>query len=290
MPFLTEYMYQNLAMSVDKEAPESIHLCDFPEVDEACIDEQLEHDVAMTRAIVSLGRAARNKVNIKVRQPLSEMVINLPKEHHALSKDDQTIILEELNIRQITTAGHNVLDDFITYHALPQFEKLGPKFGTLSNKVAQWIQSLSPDDIQQLMRAGSLKNEFNGTTIEITQDDVAIQQKEKPGWSVVTEDEIGVGINTELTKELKNEGLVRELIHKIQLMRKEADFNLDDRIKIYYKTSPQLKKAIAENVDYLKNETLSIEVLEGAAEADTHALLNVNGIDAEVFLQRVKKS
>lgn len=288
MPFFTEYMYQNLVMSIDKEALESIHLHDFPEVDEANIDEQLENDVAITRTIVSLGRAARNRVNIKVRQPLSEMIISLPEGRHGLSEDDQAIILEELNIRKITSCGHNVLDDFITYSASPYFEKLGPKFGTLSNKVAQWIKLLSADEIQQLIGSGFLKKELDNETFEISKDDVEIQQKEKQGWSVVTEDEFGVGINTVLTKELENEGLVRELIHKIQLMRKEADFNLADRIKIYYQTKLQLKEAILENMEYLKNETLAIEVKEEKAEADIHKILDVNGIEAEISLQRVK--
>jgi isoleucyl-tRNA synthetase len=113
---------------------------------------------------------------------------------------------------------------------------------------------------------------------------------EKPGWSVMTDDELGVGVNTSISVELQNEGLVRELIHKIQLMRKDANFNLVDRIKVYYQTDAKLKQAIETNLDYLKNETLAVEVTEGAVEGETSSVLNINGIETKVSLQRVKTS
>ncbi len=287
MPFLTEYMYQNLVININKEAPQSIHLCDFLQANKNIINEKLENEVAITRTIVSLGRAARNKVNIKIRQPLGEMIVNLPREGPLLSADDKAIILEELNIKSITSTGPHVLDEVSMLSVTPNFEKLGPKFGKSVNKVVSLIKKLSHDEIQALDKSGILKKTVDGETSEISKEDVEIKKVAREGWCVATEDEFGVGINTTLSKELEHEGLVRELIHKIQLMRKEADFNLVDRIKIYYQTDPKLKEAVLANLDYLKNETLAVEVREGLQEAEITKDLNINGVKTKISLQRI---
>ncbi|MCK4250271.1 isoleucine--tRNA ligase [candidate division WOR-3 bacterium] len=289
LPFLTEEMFQNLVVSVDKNAPESIHLCDFPEVDKEKIDEKLESEVSLTRTIVSLGRAARNKVNIKIRQPLKEMLVNIPKESPQLTNDDKAIILEELNIKAIKSIGPNVLDKVYVYSATPVFDKLGPKFGKQVNKVGNWIKSMPHNEIEKLLKFGSLKKELDGEVFEISKEDAEIRKVETPGVCVAIEGDYGVSINTTLSKELENEGLVRELIHKIQLMRKQADFNLVDRIKIFYQTDEKLKDAILHNLEYLKNETLAIEVTEGAAQGEIKKDLDINGIKTKIVLQRVKK-
>jgi len=287
MPFLSEEIYQNLVCQVDKNAPESIHLCDFPECDSMLIDKELEQEVALTRTVVSLGRSARNKVNIKIRQPLSEIAVSMPKDDFKLTEDDEDMILEELNIKKFGPAGQNALADIFTYSAVPLFDRLGPKFGKNLSKVAEWIKSLSGEEIQKLVQFNFLRREIDGDVYEITGDDVEIKKVEKTGWSVVTEDEFGVGINTEITKDLENEGLIRELIHKIQLMRKEADFNLVDRINIFYRADPKLRDAIHDNLDYLKSETLAVEVSESTAQGDVKKILSINGIETEIVLQRV---
>lgn len=288
MPFLTEDMYQNLVLQVNKDAPPSIHLCDFPVSDSALIDENLEKEVVLTRTIVSLGRAARNKVNIKIRHPLSEMVVTIPEDDLEISEDDKAIILEELNIKQLNKTGHDMLDELSEYSATPRFDRLGPKFGKNASKVAESIKSLSQDEIQRLVKFNSLEKDIGGNILKIMSDDVEVKRTEKPGWAIVSEDELGVGISTTVTEELKDEGLVRELIHKIQLMRKEADFDLTDRIKIYYETDTELKKAIQANLDYLKAETLAKEVSEGLIPGEAQNVLNINGIETKIVLQRVK--
>jgi isoleucyl-tRNA synthetase len=288
MPFLTEEMYQNLVVQVSKEAPESVHLCEFPVSESRYIDEKLEKEVMSTRTIVSLGRAARSKANIKVRQPLSEMIVNVPRNGFELSDDDKAIILEELNIKRIKSSGHNVLEKILVFNATPLLNSLGPKFGSDLNRIVEWIKALGQEDIQRLAKLNSLKRDINGKVVELTKDDVDIQRVGIPGWSVVTEDEFGVGINTEISSDLENEGLVRELIHKIQLMRKQADFDLTDRIKVHYQTEPKLKQAITKNIDYLKNETLAVEVLEGAVQGEAGGVLSINGIETKVVLERVK--
>ncbi|UCF69789.1 MAG: class I tRNA ligase family protein, partial [candidate division WOR-3 bacterium] len=287
MPFLTEDMYQNLVRQTDTGAPDSIHLCDFPESDKSLIDEELEREVALTRSVVSLGRAARNKVNIKIRQPLSEIVVDMPKDDTTLSDADKEIILEELNIKKFGIVGKNALADVFSYSAVPLFDKLGPKFGKDGNKVGSWIKSLGDEEIQKLLQFNFLKKEIEGKMYEIDGEDVEVKKIERAGWSVAIEDEYGVGINTEITKTLENEGLVRELIHRIQLMRKEADFNLVDRIKIFYKAAPKLRDAIHDNLDYLKSETLAVDVSEGSSPGDVRQTLNINGMETEIVLQKI---
>jgi len=286
MPFLTEEVYRNLIVAVAPEAPESIHLCNFPDVDKNRINANLENEVALTRTIVSLGRAARNSVNIKIRQPLVEMIITL--DHGALSLEDQEIIKEELNIKVLKLVDAKALNQMIVLKALPNFTKLGPKFTKTLNKAVEWIKAMDQHEIQSLLKIGFLKKEVDGELFEVTKEDVEIKKIEKTGWCVITEDNLGVAINTTITKELANEGLVRELIHKIQLMRKEADFNLVDRIKIFYQTNDALKEAIIKNLDYLKHETLAIDVVEGIKIADITNVIDINGIETKIALQKIK--
>ncbi|MGB7054129.1 MAG: DUF5915 domain-containing protein, partial [bacterium] len=290
MPFLTEEMYQNLVLQVNKDAAQSIHLCDFPLSSPGLIDEKLEKEVALTRTIVSLGRSARSKANIKIRQPLSEMIVSIPEDDLQISEDDKAIVLEELNIRQLKEVERNKLDELSELKVTPRFDQLGPRFGKDAGKVAKMIKSLRQDDIHKLMKGVSLKKEVGGNSLEITSDDVDVKKTEKTGWAIASDGELGVGVNTTVTEELKSEGLVRELIHKIQLMRKEADFNLTDRIKIYYETEPELGEAIEMNLQYLKTETLAVEVSEGIKPGETQNSLNINGIRTKIALQRVRSA
>ncbi len=291
MPFLTEEIYQNIVVRVDKESPVSIHLNDFPEVSEEMIDEDLENEVQLTREIVSLGRSARNKVRIKIRQPLKEMIVEIPDGFPRPSEDDIKIIQEELNVKGIKTAEPGALDNLITYQLKPRFDQLGPKFGRDAGNIAQLIKSLSPDRIKEFMKSKSLTIDYNGKKVRIEETDVEVVIVEKAGWSVVRERELGVGINTRLSPELEDEGLVRELIHRIQLLRKEADFNLVDRIIIFYQTDERLKNAIINNLDYLKNETLALEVIEAMDEKETGEIdkdLDINGNRVWISLKRIR--
>ncbi|MGQ9464727.1 MAG: isoleucine--tRNA ligase [bacterium] len=283
MPFWTEDMYQNLVRSINTNAPMSVHLCDFPAVDTSMINEELESEIAFVRKLVSMGRAARNRVNIKVRQPLAEMAIKLPPNAKPLDESSISTILEELNIKKIKFVSD--IQDMYTYNLIPKFEFLGPKFGTLSPQIAQWIKGLSEGEIKEFIKSGTLQNRFGERQVEITTNEVEIKKQEMPGWVIVEEENTTLAIMTVLTEELEAEGLVRELIHKVQLMRKEADFNLTDRIKIHYQTEKKLKSAINLYLDYLKNETLAIEVQDGDVEGKIKKELEINGIQIKVALQ-----
>jgi len=288
LPFLTEYMYQNFVKGIDKDAPPSIHLCNFPFCDETIIDEKLESEMALARKIVSLGRAARNKMQIKVRQPLEEIIISIPKDEGGLDADNIEIILEELNIKRVKAIGENALDEVYLYNLHPKFDRLGPRLGKLLNQVTNWIKTMSRETMKEFLKNGIINKEFNGTVIEITRDDVEVRQIEPEGWAVIVEDNHGVALNTKITKDLEYEGLARELVHKIQLLRKEADFNLVDRIKIYYKTIEKLKNAIERNLAYLKSETLATEVIDGEADAEIKREFEINNIPVKISLQRIK--
>ncbi len=288
MPFLTEEMYQNLVIQVDKNAASSIHLRDFPSVESELIDETLEKEVALTRNIVSLGRSARSKANIKIRQPLSEMIVSMPEDELSVSEDDTSIILEELNIKKLREAEKNELDELSELKVNPRFDQLGPRFGKAAGAVAKAIKSLNEDEIDRLVKDGSLKKEIDGNVMEITSSDIEVKRVDKHGWAIASDGELGVGVNTTVTEELKNEGMVRELIHKIQLMRKEAKFDLTDRIKIFFQTGQELTRAINANIDYLKTETLAVDVSEGLEPGETKNMLNINGIKTNVVLQRVR--
>ncbi len=288
MPFLTEEIYQNLVKSINQSAPLSIHLCDFPEVDELMIDDELENEISLIRKIVSMGRSARNRVNIKVRQPLAEILIALPEEEKELDEAGIKTILEELNIKNAHFTVNP--EDFYFYALNPKFDRLGPKFGPLSRKIGEWIKGLSDSEIREFINNRRLRHTIDSKDVEITEQEIEIKKQEKPGWVIIEQDNYTVAINTTITTELESEGLVRELIHKIQLMRKEADFNLTDRIKVFYQTSERLKRAILENLDYLKNETLALEVIESGQTGEIQQELEVNGILTKVALERINQT
>jgi isoleucyl-tRNA synthetase len=291
MPFFAEELYQNLVKSADEKAVMSVHLCDFPAVDEPMIDTKLENEIALARTIVSLGRSARNSKNIKVRQPLAEIVISLPKDAAALDDEDRAVILEELNIKKIKEMAENIINKFSRNAVAPKFETLGPRVGKHINQVAAWLKSLSDQEINTLISSGVIKKTFEGTEVTVLKDDVELKLVAIEGWAIAKEEDSGVCISTNVSEELENEGLIRELIHKIQLMRKEADFNLTDRIRIIYQTETKLAEAINKNLDYLKNETLALEV-QKATSAETKGeisqSLNINNLKIQVTLERIR--
>ncbi len=288
IPFLSEEMYQNLICQVDPGAPISVHLNDFPVSDESLIDEKLEREASLARKAVSLGRAARNKANIKVRQPLSELIIDLGPNQQHLEPDDIAVILDELNIKRLKVCGPGALEDYYTMTAQPRFEKLGPRLGSLLNPAAQQIKTWTAAEIKEFMKTGSRSLPIDGQTVTVTTEEIEIRRTGKLSWAVAFEEEIGVGVNTTITPELENEGLVRELIHKIQALRKEANFNLVDRIHISCQTSDKLQNAISHHADYLKSETLALEIRFEKEPGEISRELDINGIKTVISLTRIK--
>ncbi len=287
MPFFAEELYQNLVRSIDDETPISIHLCDFPQVVESLIDANLEEETSRLQKIVSLGRSARNKANIKVRQPLAEIIIKLPEGEMPLDEPAINIILDELNIKKASIV--KTTEALYTYTLVPRFDRLGPKFGPLSKKIADGIKELDEQQIKTFIATKVLTYKYDDRVIEVTNEELEVKKHEKQGWVMVEEDNYSIGILIEITPELEAEGMVRELIHKIQLLRKEANFNLTDRIRIYHQSTAKLASAVKNNLDYLKAETLALAVIEGEKPGEIRRNLEINNERTTIALERINQ-
>ena len=226
IPFMAESIYQNLVRSVDKNAPESIHLCDFPTADESVVDEALERDMDLVLKIVVLGRAARNGANLKNRQPLAEMYV---KADEVLGDYYTAIIADELNVKKVTFTDD--MSCFTDYHFKPQLKTLGPKYGKQLGEIRTLLQNLNGAKAKkELDETGVLKLTLSTGEISLTADDLLIEMTRSERYFSVEDGGVTVAIDTELTQELIEEGFVRELVSKIQTMRKEAGFEVEDHI------------------------------------------------------------
>ena len=255
-PFLAETMYQNLVRSVDPNAPESVNMCGYPVADEDMIDQELERDMALVIKAVEAGRSARQGANIKLRMPLSEAIITGPDSDLKRLERFTDVIKEELNVKEVVlSSGAGMMEASIS----PNYGVLGPKFRARMKDAVKAIESLRPEDIEAL-RAGKTVT-IDG--IEISQEDVIIVDKVKEGYSGAHAEgtSLSVLVNTTITPELRYEGLAREVIRRIQNMRKDMDLEYDAHIETYYSGDEELEKAIDAHRDYIMKETLS-DVLE----------------------------
>ena len=258
IPFMTEDIYQNLVRSIDKTAPESIHLCDFPAVKEEWINTGLEKDMDEVLEIVVMGRACRNTANIKNRQPIGTMFIKADKE---LSDFYKEIIEDELNIKKVVFTQD--VRDFTTYSFKPQLKTVGPKYGKLLGGIKQHLAALDGNAaMDELNEKGALHFEVNGEAVELTKDDLLIDMAQMEGYVSEGDGDVTVVLDTNLTPELLEEGFVREIISKIQTMRKEAGFEVMDRIAVSYQGNEKIAGIFKKNEAIIKAEVLADEILE----------------------------
>ena len=258
IPFMTEDIYQNLVRSIDKTAPESIHLCDFPVVKEEWINTGLEKDMDEVLEIVVMGRACRNTANIKNRQPIGTMFIKADKE---LSDFYKEIIEDELNIKKVVFTQD--VRDFTTYTFKPQLKTVGPKYGKLLGGIRQHLAALDGNAaMDELNEKGVLHFEVNGEAVDLTKDDLLIDMAQMEGYVSEGDGDVTVVLDTNLTPELLEEGFVREIISKIQTMRKEAGFEVMDRIAVSYKGNDKIAGIFKKNAAIIKAEVLADEILE----------------------------
>ena len=257
IPFMTEDIYQNLVRSIDKEAPESIHLCDYPEVKAEWIDKTLEEDMAHLLEIVVMGRACRNAAGLKNRQPLSRMLV---KSSWELSDFYQTIIEDELNIKKVEFT--NDIGSYISYSFKPQLKTVGPKFGKLVGGIRAALSELDGNAaMAELRNTGSLKLDINGTEAVLSEEDLLIETLQKEGYVTESDQSISVVLDGNLTPELIEEGFVRELISKIQTMRKEAGFEVMDKIRVYVRDNRKIEEILAEHGEEIRSEVLAEEII-----------------------------
>ena len=230
VPFMAENMYRNLVVPFFADAPESVHLCDFPVADEKMIDTALEAGMRDVLTVVMLGRAARNLANIKNRQPLRRLIYNGRKE---LAQELKALVEDELNVKDVQLSSDS--SKFISYELKPQLKTLGPKFGALLGKIRQILADHADEIVAAVRSAGVYSTEADGRKIDLTEDDLLITVKSREGFSSESDGETTVALDTALDKELIFEGAEREIVSKIQTMRKEAGFEVTDHIAVGYR-------------------------------------------------------
>jgi isoleucyl-tRNA synthetase len=278
---MTEDIYRNLVCSIDKTAPESIHLCDFPTVDETMIDKQLEKDMEDLLEVVVMGRACRNASNIKNRQPIGQMYV---KAEFALSEFYVDIIADELNVKKVTFTDD--VRDFSSYSFKPQLKTVGPKFGKQLNEIRTALNEVDGNDAMDEVNAtGSLKLALPSGEVVLEKDDLLIDIAQKEGYVSECDNNITVVLDTNLSPELIEEGFVKEIVSKVQTMRKEAGFEVMDQITIYAKDNDKIIEILNNNGDEIKSAVLATDIVTGSTDGFEKSW-NVNGEEVTLAVKK----
>ncbi len=282
IPFMTESIYRNLVCSVDASQPESIHLCDFPTVNEAWIDRKLEDDMEEVLQIVVLGRACRNTSNIKQRQPVSKMFV---KAEHELPEFFKEIVADELNVKAVEFTED--VSNFTSYTFKPQLKTLGRRFGSRLNALKEVLANIDGNAaMQSLNEKGTVTVVVEGVEEELATEDLLIESQKTEGYVSDSDKGITVVIDTRLTPELIEEGYVREIISKVQTMRKDSDFEVMDNIKLYISGNELIQKVAKDNAEEIKRIVLAKEIILGETCGNDKAW-NLNGEDVTIGVVRL---
>lgn len=272
IPFMTEDIYQNLVAGLNKTAPKSIHLCDFPKVDETMIDEELEQNMEEVLKVVVLGRASRNASGIKNRQPIAKMFVQGGKD---LSEFYCEIIEDELNVKSVEFTQD--VSSFTTYTFKPQLKTVGPKYGKQLNEIRSALTQIDGNKaMAELTDQGMITFDFPSGKVELTKEDLLIEMAQQEGYAAQADGGVTVVLDTNLTEELMEEGFVREIISKVQTMRKEADFEVTDNIILYSDNSDKVADILSRNADVIKRDVLAKHIILGENKGYTKEW-NING-------------
>ncbi|NOZ57924.1 MAG: isoleucine--tRNA ligase [Calditrichaeota bacterium] len=287
-PFIAEVIYRNLTAD-QKDACDSVHLCTYPDPSAEAfqyIDEALLRQMEIARDVVDLGRSLRAEAGIRVRVPLPRLLL--------LAKDErfrdavravEQLILDELNVKRL-----ELVDDpkkLLTVTAKPVFRSLGPKFGKDVNAVAEAIRQLTPEQIEEIQRNGQATVETSIGPVSIAAEDIEVHQEQLPGLVAGFHKDLTAALDTNLTPELIAEGLAREFVNRVQNMRKEAGYNVADRIRVYYRAPEEVAQAIGKLADYVRNETLAVELIPDKVDGDYTKEWKVGDYKVEIGVQRV---
>ncbi|MBI4336198.1 MAG: isoleucine--tRNA ligase, partial [Chloroflexi bacterium] len=266
-PFLAEELYGNLVRSVDSKAPESVHLAPWPEADRSLIDPELGQAVRLAMRVVSLGRAARNKARIKVRQPLQAVLVKArtPEEEKALLLRVKDQVADELNVKELRLLRD--VSEVVSFRISPNMAALGQKYGRRAREAAEALGKLDPAEVAQKVQAGAPVQAGKFTLLT---EEVNLATQEAAGMSVAMEEGYTVAVTTEMTAELREEGLARELVHRLQNMRRAAGLDISDRIHTFYQGPEALRSAFLRHADYIAGETLSLKLVEGPPPDDAY--------------------
>ena len=281
VPFITEEIYQNLVANLDKEAPESVHLCTWPEVDESKIDTKLEAEMEIAYTIVKLGRSARNASNIKNRQPLSEMLISVK----ALPEYYGEIVKDELNIKKVVLGAE--MSEYVNFEIKPNLPVLGRTYGKLIPQIKQELSKKNQMELALKIQKGE-KEEITicGETIELNQDNLLITMQGKDGFAFAGEGEIGVVLDTTITEGLKEEGYIREVLSKVQNMRKESGFEVLDRINLYVDENEMLENVIKKFEKQIKVDTLADNIFYNM-QRPNYTETTINGEKLQIEVEKL---
>ena len=288
LPFVTENIFQNLVRNLDSAAPESVHLCDYPVADESQIDTALMDNVDALRRVVELGRSARNKGNLKIRQPLAKLTFTVKNDAIAdFIFDQQSVVLDELNIKAITRA--EVESELIRYKVKPNLPLLGQKFGKELPAIRNHLNDADGAEVLAEIRSNkSYKMNLNGESISIGRDDLLIEAESAEGFTSSGDDNVTVGLTIKLTEELVQEGIVRDVIRQVQTMRKNANFAVEDRIIIYGLLEGPVGEAIRSFEGFFKNEVLAVELIEEDQSGEFSDSFQIGDQKIKFGLKRVK--
>ena len=288
LPFVTENIFQNLVRNLDSAAPESVHLCDYPVADESKIDTALMDNVDALRRVVELGRSARNKGNLKIRQPLAKLTFTVKNDAIAdFIFDQQSVVLDELNIKAITRA--EVESELIRYKVKPNLPLLGQKFGKELPAIRNHLNDADGAEVLAEIRSNkSYKMNLNGESISIGRDDLLIEAESAEGFTSSGDDNVTVGLTIKLTEELVQEGIVRDVIRQVQTMRKNANFAVEDRIIIYGLLDGPVGEAIRSFEGFFKNEVLAVELIEEDQSGEFSDAFQIGDQKVQLGLKRIK--
>ena len=282
VPYMTEEIYQNLVVNFDKSACESIHLTLFPEYDESMIDTELEKNMETVLEIVVNGRAARNSANIKNRQPIGVMYVKCAEE---LPKMYVDIIAEELNVKEVKFTTST--DGLTGYNMKPQLRTLGPKYGKLVPKIKEYLADADGSEIVPKLRNGeTITFAIDGTEVSLTEADVLVEVTEKSGFVTEADARLAVVLDTNLTPELIEEGFVREIVSKVQTMRKEAGFEVMDRIRLGCKGNSRIADVITRNENEIRKDVLANDFADGALSGYEKEW-NINGETVTLSVEKL---
>ena len=281
-PFIAESIYQNLVRSVDAGAPESVHLCNYPQVEEARIDAELEKNMNAVLRMVALGRACRNAANIKNRQPIAAMYVGGIEE---IPEMYAQVVKGELNVKEVHFGA--AADEYINYIVKPQLRTLGPKYGKNLGAIRKYLAEANGSEVVNVIRSGKPYSfEVNGQMIELNEGDLLIEPIQKEGYAVEVEGDLAVIIDTNITPELEEEGNVREIVSKVQAMRKEAGFEVVDHICIYVAEGSEVEQIVSDNQEQIAADTLADRIVVGSL-AGYVKQWDINGRKASFGVEKI---
>jgi isoleucyl-tRNA synthetase len=291
MPFISDELYQNLVRSVDAQAPESVHLADWPACKPEWIDEKLNREMSLAMKLVSLGHAARNKANRKVRQPLAEAAFSVGNtEERAVIDQYADLLTAELNVKKVRTLSAS--SEAVSYSLNPLPKQLGQKYGRQFPQISKALKELNPEEAaRQLLKGDSLLLSIDGQEFKILPEEVEVRLTAKEGFSVAAEGAYLAALVTDLSPELIQEGLARELVRRVQDLRKQADLDIADRIRLYYQASAGMETAIKAYREYIMGETLAVEMVPDAVPVGAATCKDaVDGEDIVIGLTKVSST